>query len=195
MELRPPFRRATIQDARVLAELVNEAGEGLPVYLWTQMAAPGEDPWEVGRKRAEREIGSFSYRNAIVLEQEGQVLACVIGYGLPDEPEPIPEDMPAMFVPLQELENLAPRTWYVNVLATSPAQRRRGHGSALLAIAERVAVEAGCSGMSIIVSDANTGARRLYQRLGYQEMAERPMVKDAWENPGQNWVLLVKEHH
>jgi ribosomal protein S18 acetylase RimI-like enzyme len=47
--------------------------------------------------------------------------------------------------------------------------------------------------MSIIVSDANAGARRLYQRLGYQEIAERRMVKYAWENPGQNWVLLVKE--
>jgi ribosomal protein S18 acetylase RimI-like enzyme len=59
-------------------------------------------------------------------------------------------------------------------------------------VAERIAIDAGCSGLSIIVSDANAGARRLYERAGYAEVAERPMVKDGWTNPGQNWVLLVK---
>ena len=47
-------------------------------------------------------------------------------------------------------------------------------------------------GMSIIVSDANTGARRLYERHGYSERASRTMVKDEWVNDGENWVLLVK---
>jgi hypothetical protein len=112
MLLVAPFRRARIEDARLLAELVNRAGEGLPRYLWTQMATLGEDPWEFGRKRAERESGSFSYRNAVLLEDEDRPVACLIGYGLRDDPEPIPDDMPAMFVPLQELENLAPGTWY-----------------------------------------------------------------------------------
>jgi hypothetical protein len=37
--------------------------------------------------------------------------------------------MPAMFVPLQELENLAPGTWYVNVLAAYPEHRSQGHGT------------------------------------------------------------------
>ena len=56
-----------------------------------------------------RESGSFSYRNAIVAEIDDRVIAGLIGYPLPDRPEPIDHDaMPAMFVPLQELENLAP---------------------------------------------------------------------------------------
>ena len=41
-----------------------------------------------------------------------------------------------MFVPLQELENLAPGTWYVNVLAAYPEHRGQGYGTALLAVAE-----------------------------------------------------------
>jgi len=45
--------------------------------------------------------------------------------------------------------------------------------------------------MSIIVSDANSGARRLYQRAGYAEVATRPMVKEDWVNDGENWVLLT----
>ena len=119
IRLEAPFRHATPQDAAALAELVNLAGEGLPLYLWGQMAEPGESPWEVGRGRALREAGSFSYRNAVVAEADGRVVAGLVGYPLPDAPEPIDYDrMPALFVPLQELENLAPRTWYVNVLAT-----------------------------------------------------------------------------
>lgn len=115
-----------------MAELVNMAGEGLALYLWTDM-----------------------------------------------------------FVPLQQLEDLAPGTWYVNVLATYPSARRKGYGTELLAIAEDLAADCGKRGLSIIVSDANTGARRLYERLGYTEQATRPMVKEQWESPGQNWVLLL----
>ena len=62
----------------------------------------------------------------------------------------------------------------------------------MMALAEQLATEAGCRGMSLIVSDANTGARRLYERLGYVERGSKPMVKDDWRNPGQRWVLLVK---
>jgi hypothetical protein len=42
IRLEPPFRQATPGDAPALAELVNLAGEGLPLYLWTSMAEPGE---------------------------------------------------------------------------------------------------------------------------------------------------------
>jgi hypothetical protein len=47
--------------------------------------------------------------------------------------------------------------------------------------------------MSVIVSDANTGARRLYERCGYGALAARPMVKDGWVSDGNNWVLLTKQ--
>ena len=45
-----------------------------------------------------------------------------------------------------------------------------------------------------MVSDANEGARRLYQRCGYRERARRAMIKECWKHPGENWVLLVKDH-
>src|SRR5437899_2859846 len=117
------LRPATVDDAMVLAELINYAGEGMPLYLWGKMAQPGEAAWDVGRRRAAREEGSFSYRNATVIEHNGQCAGCLIGYEIPEGPEPIPDDMPAMFVPLQELENLAPGTWYINVLAVRPQVR------------------------------------------------------------------------
>ena len=191
--INPPYRQATPEDAMAMAELVNIAGEGLPLYLWTGMAESGESPWDIGQQRARRDSGSFSYRNTVVRQNDDTVVSALIGYPLPDTPEAINYDeMPAMFVPLQELENLVPGTWYVNVLATVPEHRGKGYGSDLLSIAEQLAVDTGRSGLSIIVSDANTGARRLYERSGYVELATRPMIKESWENAGENWVLLER---
>lgn len=193
IELEPPFRRGTIEDAPVLAELVNYAGEGLPHYLWSTLAGPGESAWDVGLARAAREDGSFSYRNAYMIDYEGQCAGALIGYEIPDSPEPVPHDMPAMFVPLQELENLAPGTWYVNVLAVRPQFRGKGLGTQLLGLARRTAQALSKRGLSVIVSDANHGARRLYERCGYRERAVRPMVKEGWANEGGNWVLLTRD--
>jgi ribosomal protein S18 acetylase RimI-like enzyme len=191
--LSPPFRSALIEDAGVLAVLVNYAGEGLPVYLWSTLAEPGQDVWDVGRRRAARKDCSFSYRNAIVIERDGQCAGALIGYEIPERPKPVPDDMPAMFVPLQELENLAPGTWYVNVLAVRPQFRNLGLGRQLLDLAQRVAQSMGKRGLSVVVSNANDGARRLYERCGYSERARLPMVKEKWVNDGTHWLLLTKD--
>jgi hypothetical protein len=39
------IRSGRREDAAVLAELVNYAGEGLPLYLWEKMAGAGGDAW------------------------------------------------------------------------------------------------------------------------------------------------------
>jgi ribosomal protein S18 acetylase RimI-like enzyme len=192
MQRNRTVRPATVGDAALLAELINYAGEGLPLYLWGEMAEPGESAWDVGRRRAAREEDSFSYRNATIIEQDGQCGGCLIGYEIAENPEPIPDDMPAMCVPLQELENFAPGTWYMNVLAVRPQFRSQGLGTKLLALAEEIAHELGKRGTSVIISDTNLGARRLYERLGYNEKARRLMVKDNWQNEGLSWVLLTK---
>ena len=187
------IREAHKSDAAELAQLINLAGEGLPLYVWRQMAAPGEDPWEIGRQRAARDTGGFSYRNSVVAEVDGKVVGALVGYPVADEPEAIDADStPPMFVPLRELENLAPGTWYVNSVAVFPEARGLGLGSALMRCAERTASDLGLRGISLIVSDANDGARRLYERLGYRETGSRPMVKEQWQNAGENWVLMIR---
>ena len=193
VKLQPPYRMATPDDARAMTELINYAGEGMPVYLRTKMADGDVSPWEIGRQRARRETGGFSYLNTVVRQDGDDVVAALIGYPLADSPEPVDYDeMPGMFVPLQELEDIAAGTWYVNVLASYPECRGKGYGTDLLEIAEQLAEDTGRAGMSIIVSDANDGARRLYERCGYTETARRRMIKDDWDNRGENWVLLEK---
>lgn len=189
-------RDAVRTDCAKLAQLINLAGEGLPLYLWRQMAGAGDDPWEIGRERAARDSGGFSYRNSIIAEVDGRIAGALVGYPVADEPEPVdPANTPPMFVPLVELENLAAGTWYVNAVAAFPEARGLGLGSELMRWAERRAAELGLRGVSLIVSDANHGARRLYERLGYAKTASRPMVRDGWQSGGENWVLMIKDRH
>lgn len=188
------IRDATRADCAELAQLINVAGEGLPLYLWRQMAGAGEDPWEIGRERAARDAGSFSYRNSVVAEVDGKIVGALVGYALADEPEAVdPANTPALFVPLIELESLAAGTWYVNAVAAFPEARGLGVGSQLMRCAERRAVDLRLRGVSLIVSDGNKGARRLYERLGYRETASRPMIKEQWQNDGENWVLMIRD--
>lgn len=187
------LRAAAPEDADALAVLINQAGEGLPLYLWTSMAESGEDPWDVGRSRALREEGGFSYRNSVIAEIGGKIAGCLIGYALPEEPEETDfEAIPPMFVPLQELEDLAPNTWYINVVAVYPDFRGHGVGSRLMERAEQAARESSRPGLSLIVADSNTGARRLYARLGYREIVKRPIVKEQWQTEARDWVLMIK---
>ena len=67
-----------------LAEFVNLASEGLAHHLWARAAGAGETAWDVGRRRARREEGSFSYRNAVIAEIDGEVAGALVGYPLPE---------------------------------------------------------------------------------------------------------------
>ena len=192
-DLPPPFRPATPDDAPALVDFVDFAGEGLASHIWARNAQPGETVAAIGRRRALREEGAFSYRNAVVADEGAGAVAALIGYALGDAPEAIGPDFPPMFVPLQELENMACGTWYINVLAAYPEHRGKGYGSRMIDIAQRLSEETGRKGLSLIVPDANEGARRLYARAGFREVAARAMVKEDWVNPGQDWLLLLRD--
>ncbi|MEO0621422.1 MAG: GNAT family N-acetyltransferase [Pseudomonadota bacterium] len=184
--LSPPFRLATKWDASRLATFIAAASEGMAPYFWTKAVGEARAmDYGTERMAARAEAGEW-----IVIDDGEGAVAGLSGYRIPDAPDPIPDDIEPLFRPLEELEHAAPGSWYVHVLAALPEQRGRGHGTALLAEAERQARAAGCTEMSIIVADNNTGARKLYERTGFREADSRAMVKGAWQNPGSAWVLL-----
>lgn len=187
------IRKATVEDAAVLAELIDLAGEGIPAYLWQQMAEPGQSAAEVGASRAAREAGGFSYRNASVIDVDGQVAAMLLGYQQ-DDPYSLDDidDYPALVRPLVELEDLAPGSWYVNALAVYPAFRRQGLAAGLLQEAERLALAQSIDELSLIVASENRGAVALYQSLGYEHTASRPLVDYPGAPHGGDWWLMVK---
>jgi len=185
---RASTRPARREDARDLARLVNLAGEGLPCYLWSQMAPEGEDVWRFGEMRAARDEGAFSWRNAWIAEADSHVAGSLIAYDIGPDPEPL-DDLPAMFRPLQALENLVPGTRYINVLACYPEFRRMGMGRLLMETQEPLA---GPHGLSLIVADRNEPAIALYHSLGFSEAARLPIIKEGWHCDSSDWVLLTR---
>jgi ribosomal protein S18 acetylase RimI-like enzyme len=187
------LRPARKDDARALALLIDIAGEGFGQYLWAQSAGPGEEPLDVGMKRAQREEGGFSYRNATLAEIEGKVAGLLLGYRLDDPYDTGDLDaLPAMIRPLVELESCAPGSWYINALAAFPAFRNRGLGTLLLNEAEKRTRMADAKVVSLIVAEENAVAMRLYGQTGYREAARRLLVPFPGLGHGGDWVLMTK---
>ncbi|MEM1428479.1 MAG: GNAT family N-acetyltransferase [Pseudomonadota bacterium] len=191
--LTTPLRRATPHDADALAKLIDIAGEGIPSWLWQASCPPGQSVLSVGADRARRETGGFSYTNATVWEAEGNVAGMVLAYPIASAPSEDPETLPAPIAPFVELEAQAVGTWYINALAVFPGLRGAGIGAALLQETERQARAKGHERVSIQVYAQNTGAHRLYERVGFRLSAKAP-VRD---HPCQPYytgdvLLLVK---
>jgi ribosomal protein S18 acetylase RimI-like enzyme len=186
------IRDATATDADHLVRFINMAADDLPLHFWKKSVGPDGDPFAYGRERAARATGNFSFRNAWLAEVGGEVAAGLLGYPAALEPEAIDPDTPPIFVPLLELEAMAPGSWYLNVLATYPQHRGKGLGSALLAKAEAVTRQMGRSTISLIAEDTHQDALRLYRAKGFTEIARRPLVKEDWPVEAAEWILLTK---
>ena len=190
-----PIRPATRDDAVELAWLINIAGEGLPEYLWSAQAREGETPLQAGARRAARDRATFSYRNALVVQDDGRVPGMLIHDRLPGSPAGAGDagDVPEVLRPLSELEALAGGGWYVNAVAVHAAYRGRGIATSLLAASEAAARQAGCDRISLIVAGENRPARDLYFKLGYRDRAERPIVSYRGCLRRGEWVLMAKQ--
>jgi hypothetical protein len=163
------IRPATKRDALHMAALADIAGHGMPAWVWSQSCDKGQSVIEVGRARAMREDGDFSYRNAHMLEQDGEIAGMLLGYRQPDTMEPgDTSTIHEVFRAMTELEAAAPGSWYVNIPRRVPGVSRRGLGTGFSA--RRGTGDAtGTRRMSLIVDSGNEAARRLYERTGYRE--------------------------
>ena len=193
MAIDPSFRPATLADAAALTVLMDIAGEGVPNQLWHELAGPGHSALELGRERARREEGGFSYRHTTIAEVDGEMAACLVGYML-DDPYDLTglDEVPAQFQPLVRLEAQAPGTWYVNVLATFAEFRGHGLGARLLQVAEDKARAAGADTLSIIVGSWNEGAGRLYRRAKFGTVAKEAAILPAEFPHRGDWVLMTR---
>ena len=190
----PTFRPARKADAAALAVLVDIAGEGMPAFMWSMLAAPGQSLLELGRERAQREAGGFSYRKSIVAEIDGEVVASLVGYRL-DDPYDLAGSLaetPEIVRPLVRLEAQAPGSWYVNVLATFTEFRRQGIAARLLEIAAQKARAQGAPSLSVIVASWNAPAARLYASAGYAGLARETALPFPGCPHQGDWVLLVR---
>jgi ribosomal protein S18 acetylase RimI-like enzyme len=187
------IRDALKTDARDLAYLVNLAGEGIPEHLWRGRSEPHETPLECGARRVAGDEGNFSYTKARVAVEGGAVLGMILSYRLPD-PYEIGDlsDTPELVQPLVRLESQVPGSWYVNAIATYEKHRGKGVARRLHEDAEIRARSHGCRRLSLIVASENPVAKRLYESLGFKDVAALPVVSYPGFPHGGSWVLMIK---
>jgi ribosomal protein S18 acetylase RimI-like enzyme len=178
---------------------------GVADYIWSRLAEPGEALLDVGRRRYEREDTPFSYRNCQVVQCGDDVVGMLVAFptesgdeprGEPDEPgagdaggSGEPED--PVLAPYAALED--PGSYYVCGVALFPEYRGRGIGSRLMALAEQDAAALGLNRTSLVVFRENAGALRLYQRLGYAEIARARVVPHPLIRVTGDALLMVKQ--
>lgn len=192
IEIRPALR----SDAADMALLVNIAGHGLPSYVWSRAEGADEvdSPFEIGRLRAMRETGSFSWKNTDLAVAGDEVLGMLVGYPQADTlPHQDTAGIDPVFVPLVELEAEAPGTWYINVLAVFAHWRGKGVGARLVELAAEKAARTEAKGLSLIAADNNADAVRFYRRHGFAVRSERDVVPYPGGPAGGRWLLMVKD--
>ncbi|WP_426687811.1 GNAT family N-acetyltransferase [Rhodanobacter ginsengiterrae] len=181
------FRAAAAADVAAAVPLIHSSGPAAFDYVF---AVPGLGDAQVFLRRAFVDgAGEFGWRNHVVGELDGAVVAVGAGYG-GDTKWPFTLAAARQILGhygwhaagviargLRTESVIPPPTgtmYYLGHLGVSPALRGQGVGSALVAHLLS-AQPAGASGPVILdVAISNPDAQRLYQRLGFQVIAERP---------------------
>jgi ribosomal protein S18 acetylase RimI-like enzyme len=174
--------RATPDDCLAIAELAQIAGDNMPGHFWQDSRQPGQTLEQAGAECAQSDIANFSWRNTLFARFGDEIAGMLLAYRLPaaaDNDED-PADFPDFVRPMIELEQCVPESFYINMLATYPRFRGQGVGSALMARSDGLALEAGCELITLGVFETNTGALRLYRRLGFELIESRPMAASAY---------------
>ena len=95
-----------------------------------------------------------------------------------------------VLVPYSKLEE--DNSFYVCGVALLPEYRGSGIGSKVMAIADEQAKEKSLSKLNLVVFEQNKGARSLYERLGYKEVAREPVVPHKLIHCDGDVILMVK---
>jgi len=175
-------------ESRKIAELYQLSSDGVSDYIWTKLAEPDEDLLDVGQRRYEREDSVFSYRSTSIVECDEQVAGMLVAFPMVIDEDYVEED--PVLAPYSVLEE--PHSYYICAMAVFPDYRGQGIGRQLLELAETKAEEHGLGKLSLIVFEENDGAKRLYDRSGYEVVAREPVVPHPLIHHAGDALLMVR---
>jgi ribosomal protein S18 acetylase RimI-like enzyme len=188
------FRPALKHESRRIAELYRISSDGVADYIWSGLRESGDDLLDVGARRYARENTDFSYQNVTVAVIGDEIVGMLAGYALGPPEQPGDEfdfDIDPVLRPYHQLE--LPNSFYISGMALFPRFRSRGIGTQLLALAVEQARKRDLRQLSLIVFEQNTGARRLYERVGFRELMRAAVVPHRLIRYGGDALLLAKD--
>jgi ribosomal protein S18 acetylase RimI-like enzyme len=181
------FRAASPQDAEAAVPLIHSSGPAAFDYVF---AVPGRGDAQAFLRRAFVDgAGEFGWRNHVVGELEGVVVAAGAGYGgetalaftLAAARQILahygPRHAPGVIARGLRVERVIPPPargmHYLAHLGVAPALRGEGIGRALIGELVRRGEQAGRRRMVLDVALSNPRAQALYERLGFAVTGER----------------------
>ncbi len=184
------LRPARKSDCGTIASLYSISSDGVADYIWTQLAGPGDNILDVGQRRYEREDGVFSYRSCTVAVLKDEIIGMLVAFPMHVTGDAADENADPVLAPYSVLEE--DNSYYICGMAFFPPYRGHGLGTRFLELAEKQARERSLPKMSLIVFEQNAGAKRLYQRQGYREVARQPVVPHPLIHYTGDALLMVK---
>ncbi len=181
-------RDAIASDSRDIARLYQISSDGVADYIWSKLAEPGESPLEVGSRRYQRTSTEFSFENCTIVEENSETIAMLQAFPMIVDEDYVETD--PVLKPYSELE--LDDSYYVSGVAVFESFRGRGIGARLMDLAEQHCAQLGLDSISLIVFEQNTGAKRLYDRLGYTESDRRQVVAHPLIHHTGDAILMSK---
>lgn len=186
------YRPAEKGESRTIARLYSMSSDGVADYLWTTLAGVGEDILDVGERRYSREDTPFSYKNCVVAESGGRVAGMIAAFPMPEPGEKGPRaELDPILAPYGRLEQY--NSYYIAGMAVLPEYRGLGIGTKFLEIATDKALRMEFRMLSLIVFEQNEGAKRLYERHGFYEIAREEVVPHELIQYTGYALLMVKD--
>ena len=180
--LRPA--QATTEDGLLFARHLEAASDGVFRMLL------GGDHLRVVAEAFLQPASEFSFENVTFVERSGRVVAMVSSFGAEAKrgfsERPLREAagrwrmlrMAALAAPglglFAFLDRFGEQDHYLQAISVDPSERGGGLGRRLIAQVEARARAEGCEGLTLHVAEGNEGARRLYERLGFQAQERSP---------------------
>ncbi|MFN3996370.1 GNAT family N-acetyltransferase [Algoriphagus sp.] len=172
------IRKALFQDSETIASLL--------------MLATGEVIYRfIAERNAQKAKGfllqfvkcqntQYSYQNCYVIEDEGEILGALLAYDgakLHELRKPVLDYIHQHFDPhlLVEDETQAGE-FYIDSIGVLPNQQGKGIGARLIqyVISEQIFKKGRTLGL--LVDKTNPGAKRLYQKLGFESVGEKNLL-------------------
>ncbi|HJO11502.1 MAG: N-acetyltransferase [Gammaproteobacteria bacterium] len=138
----------------------------------------------------------FSYQNCLIVEDyqhvklgDTPIVGMLQAFPMRVDPDYVEED--EILRPYSELEQ--DNSYYVSGVAIYPEFRNNKIGQRLMQRAEFFARIEKLDSVSLIVFEQNTGAKKLYERLGYQVIGSRGIVPHPLIHHTGEALLMAKE--
>ncbi|MGB8956999.1 MAG: GNAT family N-acetyltransferase [Tumebacillaceae bacterium] len=165
------IRPAQPQDAPSAVHLIY-AAIGRIAHLLTD-TDKDEEVLAVLAEFFQQDANRLSYQNALVKEQEGQVVGILISY---HGSQTYDMDLPFLRRLIQRTRNphlMIPKEaqddeYYLDTVSVDPRYQGRGFGSELLRAFEHKAASLGYKKLALLAEPSNESAYRLYVKTGYQ---------------------------